>query len=594
MALSLLAGASSVAGISIPVTLADVIAGGGYVSIVKAVVLIVVLLAWAWMLSWADKDAVAAHLPRYNLNLANLGGLIAVYALVFLLPISFWLILPVVLLVMAAEVAVYLHLRNKVVGLKDLRKQFEDWKKGISRAKKTDAPGAVQLMAKAGPMPVPAGDSPDRAAYDAFQIALTDPLRKGADQIDLTPAGETVAVKYLVDCVSYALPTALDAAGGQAAIAYVKGAAGLDVAEKRKPQKAKFKLTVDGEKREGEVQAAGTTAGEYLRLVFNPGKRHALKLPELGFTAGQLATLKASMSDLGGIVLLATPKGQGLTQLTYGVMRGHDAFMQHLQSIERDPPESVEGVTANPLTAAATPADELQKVDWVISQSPDVILVDKLENPKSATSLIAYAADGKRVYIGMRAGSTADAIEQWRRVSGGDAQAMAALKMVICGRVLRKLCSACKESYTPDPNTLRKLNMSPEKVTTLFKARETPLRDPKGVALPCEFCKELKFKGRTGVFEVVTVTDELRQGIAADVAAPGGRLGSNFRAAFRKGKGRYLQEEALALVEAGDTSVQEVLRVLKPAEEAAPAAPRPAAAPRAPAATRPPAARPRA
>jgi hypothetical protein len=74
------------------------------------------------------------------------------------------------------------------------------------------------------------------------------------------------------------------------------------------------------------------------------------------------------------------------------------------------------------------------------------------------------------------------------------------------------------------------------------------------------------------------MTDELRTAIAADISA-GGKLGSNFKAAFRKGRGRYLQEEALALVEQGTTSVQEVLRVLKPADDtaAAPAA-RPAAA----------------
>ena len=112
------------------------------------------------------------------------------------------------------------------------------------------------------------------------------------------------------------------------------------------------------------------------------------------------------------------------------------------------------------------------------------------------------------------------------------------------------------------------------------------MRDPKGQPIPCEFCKDLRFKGRIGIFEVLTVTDDLRTAIQQDFAA-GGKLGSNFKGAFRKAKGRYLQEEALTLVEKGETSVQEVLRVLKPAEEGTPApartAARPAAA-RAPAA----------
>jgi general secretion pathway protein E len=588
MVLPLLADASSVVGISPPLVLAEMVNAGGYVSIFKTVVLLLILLLWARLLTWADKDAPNAHLPRYHLNMANLGGLIVAYALVFLLPMSFWVIVPIVLAIMGAEIAVYLQMRSKAVGLKDLKKQWEDWKKGMSRTKKSDAPGAVALLMKSGPLPVPAGDSPDRLAYDAIQVALTDPLRKGAEQIDLAPTGEgAVSVKYLIDCVSYSLPMMLDPASGPAAISYLKAAAGLDVNERRKPQKAKLKLSVDDEKRESEVQAAGTTAGEFLRLVLNAGKRHNRKLTELGFTEQQLATVKASIADKTGIVLLVTPKGQGLTQLLYGVIRGHDAFMEHMQSIERDPAETLEGLTPNQLPVAATPDVEHQKVDWVASQHPDVVLLDKIESPKSAATLIRYAMGdsdepGKRVYIGMRASSGVEALEQWRKLAGADPRGMDAIRLVITGRVLRQLCHACKESYTPDPNTLRKLNMNPERVTTLYKARETPIRDQKGNPVPCDFCKDMRFKGRQGVFEVMVMTDELRAGIAADTAS-GGRLGSSFKAAFRKGRGRYLQEEALSLVEQGQTSVQEVLRVLKPGDDAAPA--RAAAAPaRAPAA----------
>jgi general secretion pathway protein E len=295
-------------------------------------------------------------------------------------------------------------------------------------------------------------------------------------------------------------------------------------------------------------------------------------------------------------VLLATPKGQGLTQLLYGMIRGHDAFMEHMQSVERDPPESIEGVTPNPLPASATPDEEHKKVDWVTSQHPDVVLLDRIESPQSASSLIRYAMGdddepGKRVYIGMRASTGADALEQWRKLAGNDPRALAAIRMVITGRVLRNLCQACKESYSPDPNTLRKLNMNPEKVTTLYKARETPLRDQKGNPVPCGFCKDLRFKGRQGVFEVLVMTEELRNAIAADIAA-GGRLGSNFKAAFRKGRGRYLQEEALALVEQGQTSVQEVLRVLKPGDDASAARPAAGGAPPGAVPPRPPAASP--
>ena len=122
---------------------------------------------------------------------------------------------------------------------------------------------------------------------------------------------------------------------------------------------------------------------------------------------------------------------------------------------------------------------------------------------------------------------------------------------------MRKLCLACKLEFQPDPETLRKYNMNPNKVTKLFRARTSPLVDPKGRPIPCEFCHDLRFKGRFGVFEIVNVDDAMRQAIAA------GATPEQLKTAFRKQRGRYLQEMALSYVEAGDTSVEEVVRVLR-------------------------------
>jgi general secretion pathway protein E/type IV pilus assembly protein PilB len=121
---------------------------------------------------------------------------------------------------------------------------------------------------------------------------------------------------------------------------------------------------------------------------------------------------------------------------------------------------------------------------------------------------------------------------------------------------------ACKVGYSPDPESLRKLNMDPNRVTQLFQARTQPLRDPKGNPMTCDFCQDLRFKGRFGVYEVFVIDDEARSAVLA-----GGTL-NQLKTIFRKGRGRYLQEMALAQVEAGETSVQEVLRVLKGPEQA--------------------------
>jgi type II secretory ATPase GspE/PulE/Tfp pilus assembly ATPase PilB-like protein len=292
-------------------------------------------------------------------------------------------------------------------------------------------------------------------------------------------------------------------------------------------------------------------------MVVDPKQRHSLKIDQLGFNDQQLQTLKHSIAEGGGLVLLATPKSQGLTSLIYAVLRGHDAFLTHIQTIERNVEDDLEGVTQNKLASNATGAEEHKQVGWVISQEADVLAIAEVQDPKSAQEIAKIAAKGNRIYVGIRAANTFDALTAWRKLVGDDELAVKGLSMVIAGRVLRKLCNACKVGYTPEPATLRKLNMDPDKISKLYQARTEPMRDSKGNPVPCDFCKDLHFSGRIGVFEMLVVDDEVRK-----IIQEGGSV-NQLKGIFRKQRSRYLQEQALHLVEQGETSIHEVLRVLK-------------------------------
>lgn len=543
--------------------LAATVPAGGYISTFKLIPALLLLLLWARLLSWADADAQAAHLPRVKLNLLNLGGMVIAFALYFFIVPYFIPSLFVLLLILGGEGALYLSMRKKEVGLDDLEKVYKDWRAGNKRKEKALlSAGRVTLMGKDGkPLPIPEDGNPDRPSYDAIQQALTAPLLSGAQQIDIAPEADRMTVKYTVDNFTHK-GEVIDRAVGAAAISYLKWGAGLNVEDRRKPQTANMKILVDKDKHELKVQTAGTTAGEYLRIIVDPKIRHAYKLDNLGLSDVQKKLIVDLVKDKHGVVLVSAPKGHGLTSLFYTILRSHDAFLEHAQTIERDQEQDIEGITQNSLAPNAAAGEELKMVDWIISQEPHVLGMSKVEDPKSAAALIEFAKAGKRVYVCMRANSTFEAAEQWKRLVGNSAKATEALRMVINGRVLRKLCLACKEAFTPDPAMLKKLNLSSDRVTTLFKAREQPIKDAKGVVVPCEFCRDLHYKGRTGVYEILVIDPEVRQTLDS---------GKPLNQAFRKQRGRYLQEEALALVESGDTSVQEVLRILKPAAESAPA-----------------------
>ena len=550
---------------------------GGYVSIAKLIPVVILLLLWARLMTWIDKDAIAAHLPRDLINagvfLAGLAG----FALFFILP-GFLVAFGVLLFLLAGGIGGYLIARHQRVGLGDLRGEFDKFihsfgKKGKVREAKA---GEVQVIQKGAPLPVPKADDPERPAYDTAQEILTTPLKRNAERIEVRAGDMTSSVQYLVDGVTYNAPELPKERAG-AAISYLKKAALLDVEDRRKPQNGLFKVQLDGKKKEVEVATAGNTAGESMRITVEPKKRTALPLDALGLLPDQLQVVQEMMKDRRGIVLVSAPRTQGLTTLLYAIIRAHDAFLQHIQTIEHGPKEDLEGITQNKLSVQASPAEESKQVAWVSSQQPDIVMLDEMASPESAREFIRFCAEDpnlhlRRVYIGMKAGSTFEALAQWRKLVGDDRLAAEQLRMIISGRVMRRLCMACKTAFTPDPETLRRYNMNPQRVTQLFTARSQPLLDQKGRPIPCDFCHDLRYKGRFGFFEIFDIDDNVKQVIAA------GGSTEQIKNVFRKQRARYLQEVALAHVEAGETSVEEVIRVLKgPEQQAARPAARPPA-----------------
>jgi general secretion pathway protein E len=537
---------------------------GPYINGYVALALVILLFVWARLLTWVDKDAPACHLPRQIINAGMFGGLLLAVFLFLMVPLSPALAFTSFVGIFIVEIGVYLGLRYQKVGLNDLKAQFQEFLKSKGKKKEKEvkaAAGQVVIINKSGvPMPAPDAQTPERQQFDAAQLILMEPIRKGAEKIDLIGSGEGAAISYYVDGVLYEGP-AMDRAAAAGAIAYFKFVAGLDVNEKRKPQVGPFKVQIGKEKKEMQVTTKGSSSGESMTLIVEPKKRHAFKLDALGFSADQLKTVKETITDGQGLVLLTTPPGHGLTALEYAIMRGHDAFLQHLITVERQTEQELEGVTQNVLPTACTPQEEAKQVAWVVSQEPDVVLMATVEDSNSARDLAGYAENPKkRAYVGLRAGSALDALKQWRKLVGDDNLAIKSLKLIIAGRAVRKLCEACKVGYTPDATLLKKLNMDPARVSKLYQARTAPMRDAKGNPVPCTFCNDLAFKGRVGVYELLVIDEEMRGLLTS------GASDNQIKQAFRNQKGRYLQEIALELVEKGETSVNEVQRCLKPPE----------------------------
>ena len=541
---------------------------GPYVAWWATIPFLLLLLLWARLLTWVDKDTRRVMLPRDMVNAGMMAGLLLGLAVFFLLP-GLPLALGGFLVIMIASFGVYAGVRSKKADFADMQQSLKDefigdrFGGGKNDKEETNAAGDFTFTPKSGnAIRQPDAEDPDRAGYDALAGLLVDAMLRGAHTVEFAPAGEMVASRYYVDGMPYDGVKVDKAAGGDA-VTLIKRCIGGDVDEKRKPQSGKFKMAFAGQKHEVNAKVQGSSAGEAAKLDLDVAARYRYAPHELGFVADQLQFLDDHKNE-GGLVLVAMPKGQGLSTLEYALLRSHDAFVSQIITVERHPQLDMEGVTQNKLEENATPDEEAKQVEWVTSQLPGVILVANPQSRDTAKALVSFADEDHRVYIGLRAGDVFEALEAWRKICGDDNRATSKLRFIVSGRTFRRLCDETKIPYAPEEKLLKQLGMSASRVTELYKPNLTGvLRDEKGQEIPDTWCHGLGYSGRFGVYELFNVDDEVRAAVKANSGSQA------LRQLFRKQKRKYLQEAALARVETGDTSVQEFLRVFKPAEKSA-------------------------
>ena len=187
--------------------------------------------------TWTDKDAQDAMLPRVPLNLGFMIGLIAALGLFFMLP-GFAAAIVAFIAIFIIEIITYLVLRNNKVGLNDLSVQFKAWLKGMKPKgkEKAAAKGEVTLIGKHGNLDPPEGEGlqADAAGYDALQEIFAEPLKKCAERIEVVAGDQRSGVKYWVDGMPYD-GIAVAKNDGAMAITLLKQSLGMDTGDRRKP-----------------------------------------------------------------------------------------------------------------------------------------------------------------------------------------------------------------------------------------------------------------------------------------------------------------------------------------------------------------------
>jgi general secretion pathway protein E len=527
-------------------------------------------LAWARFTVFVGSD-VHDRLQKQNellWKLLPLGILLVMTFLWVLLP-SFWLALPLNLLLCGGVVAWYWMIRVQELGpaghlLSRAMMAMERTQKGMSERRAARAVMLTYIGQDEKPAPLPPPNDPQHAGMSYADQMLVQAMERRAGDIEFLPGAQGYDLRFVVDGVPVPqapIPRNL----AEPMIQGLKSLAGLSLEERRRPQEGAFKVRdAGGATTKWTVRSSGSTAGERLALAADEKNRWTFSLEQLGFSADQLAHVRQLAANNQGLVIVATPRGQGRTATLYTLLGMHDAFTNAVHSLETNPQAEIEGTTVHRFDPRAPEASYAKSLQSVFLKDPSIVLSAQCPDTASAEAIARFAIDEHRVYVGMPAFDTMAALEIWLKLLPDRALAVKALRAIISERLVRLLCPTCKTPYQPDAATLKRLNLPVGRNLQSFKANTEGLRDPKGNLIACPDCAGIGYRGRTGIFEVLVLTDEMRKELIAGASL------KQIQASARKNNMSLLVESGIRKFAAGLTSINEVLRVVTPEKGTSP------------------------
>lgn len=527
---------------------------------------VVLLVAFAagilYVLNWAVVDVRFAGADQTLWGSVLLGAALAGFAAAMLVPF-FYIGLPLGLVVFGGAAVAYVVHRNARVApeLAVLSKaHLERVRKGLKGGPDGEggpASGVGRDVIFMGmddlPLPVPSDTTLDTAAVRQVDELILEAVSRDATLIGILAKGRKAQARLRVHG-QVSEPRDLPPPGSERVAAVLKRLAGLNPEETRKPQEGRLRAVVSGLTFELRVKTSGSVRGEQIAIRIIDLASAQMRLEDLNLAEGQLEQLRDALARKPGMVIVSGPRDSGLTTTLHACLRAYDRLMN--TCVEFEPRvevevENVQHVALNQEDGEAA-AEEIRRR---IRMEPDVLAIDSLSSPEVA-SVLAEVAQERRVLIGLRAADAGQALGLAARLIGSAEPLAGSLHLVANQRLVRKLCPACREAYRPNPEFLRKANLTHQRVDVLYRAK-TRVEMEKGVPVVCSRCRNVRYAGRTGLFEVMPIDEEARRLIRQGASV------SDIRSHARKQGMRNLQEEGLRLVIDGTTSVEEVLRAIK-------------------------------
>ena len=368
---------------------------------------------------------------------------------------------------------------------------------------------------------------------------LEHAVAERASDIHIEPEADLLRVRVRIDGLlreSGQFPVRLHAP----VVSRVKILCGMDISDKRRAQDGRFDFPWRGQQVDVRVSTFPTVCGENLVMRLLNRSSSNIKLSDLGMSPEATARFHTAIQQSHGIILVAGPTGSGKTTTLYAVLGAMNSIERNIITLE-DPVEYhlplVRQCQVNP-RAGITFASGLRSI---LRQDPDMLLVGEIRDGETAEIAFQAALTGHLVFSTLHTNDAAGALTRLIDMNVEPFLIASGVIAILAQRLVRRVCDRCRASYVPRPEVLERLGI----------AADTKFVRGAG----CPVCSMLGFRGRTGIYELLIVNDDVRRMVMDK------RSSEEIKARALKDGMTTLRDDAIAKACAGLTTPEDVLRV---------------------------------
>ena len=382
----------------------------------------------------------------------------------------------------------------------------------------------------------------DAPVVRVVNLVVTQALRDRASDIHIESSDTRVRVRFRIDGVLHEV-LSLPVEMGPAVASRIKVLAGMNIVERRRPQDGQLTMDVDGRSIDIRVATSGTVTGEKVVMRLLDKSKPLFRISQLGMTPETQARYSAVVNSPFGMVVCAGPTGCGKTTSLYATLSELDSAERNIMTIE-DPVEyrfpTINQIQINEQAGVSFAAG----LKAILRQDPDIVLVGEVRDPETARIAVQSALTGHFVLSSLHATDAVSALHRFLDMGIESFLIASAVSGVLSQRLVRRICDSCRRPYEPTADEL-----------TFYI--ESGGGDPEHGFFRgegCTFCADTGYSDRTGVYEMLVMTPELRQLIVEKPSHQAIR-----ELTIAQGT-RTLRMEAARLVSDGVTTIAEIVR----------------------------------